>query len=126
MGLGPEDDEAYRYTFEPKGLRAVDMNKEQREALSTLIQAYFSHMPDAVAHHYGWLLDPERFEGTAFAWGGTDKYGEPHYYRVQSDRLLIEYDCSQDGANHTHSVWRDPLGDFGEDILKHHMAAERA
>jgi hypothetical protein len=125
LGLTAEDDEAYRYTTEPKGLRAVDMNRGQREALATLIQAYFSHMPDAVGRFYGWLLDPERFEGTAFAWGGSDKYAEPHYYRVQSDRLLVEYDCSQDGANHTHSVWRDPLGDFGEDILRHHLATER-
>ena len=126
LGLTPEDDEAYRYTIAPKGLRAVDMNKEQRDALATLVQVYFSHMPEAIGRYYGWLLDAERFEGTAFAWGGGDTHGTPHYYRVQSDRLLIEYDCSQDGANHTHTVWRDPLGDFGEDILKHHFATERA
>jgi hypothetical protein len=102
------------------------MDREQRLALEALVHAYFSHMPDAVERFYGWLLNPERFEGTAFAWGGDDQYGAPHYYRVQSDRLLIEYDCSQDAANHTHSVWRDPLGDFGEDILKRHLAAERA
>jgi hypothetical protein len=82
-------------------------------------------MPKAVGAEYAGLLAPERFEGTAFAWGGDDKHGNAHYYRVQSDRLLIEYDCSQDGANHTHSVWRDPIGDFGEDILRQHLATER-
>jgi len=125
LGLGPDDDEAYRFTFEPKGLRAVDMNREQRDALTDLIKVYFSHMPEAVAEDYAWLLSPERFEGTAFAWGGGDDYAGPHYYRVQSDRMLIEYDCSQDGANHTHTVWRDPIGDFGEDILRQHLATER-
>lgn len=125
LGLGPDDDEAYRYSPEPKGLRAVDMNREQRDALASLVQVYFSHMPEAVGAEYASLLAPDRFEGTAFAWGGDDKYGNAHYYRVQSDRLLIEYDCSQDGANHTHSVWRDPIGDFGEDILQQHLASER-
>jgi hypothetical protein len=50
--------------------------------------------------------------------------GAPHYYRIQGERLLIEYDCTQDEANHTHSVWRDPEGDFGEDILARHYAVE--
>jgi hypothetical protein len=126
LGLSPEDDEAYRYTVAPKGLRVVEMNKEQRDSLATLIEVYFSHMPDAIGKYYAWLLSPERFEGTAFAWGGSNDFGAAHYYRVQSDRLLIEYDCSQDGANHTHSVWRDPIGDFGEDILRRHKAREQA
>jgi hypothetical protein len=124
LGLGPDDDEAYRYTIDPKGLRAVDMSREQREALAALVKVYFSHMPEAIGDAYAYLLSPEHFEGTAFAWGGGDDYGGAHYYRVQSDRLLIEYDCSQDGANHTHTVWRDPIGDFGEDILRQHLATE--
>ena len=40
--------------------------------------------------------------------------GQPHYYRIQGPRLLIEYDNVQNGANHVHSVWRDPEGDFGQ------------
>jgi hypothetical protein len=40
--------------------------------------------------------------------------------------LLIEYDCTQNNANHIHSVWRDLQGDFGEDILAAHYAAEHS
>ena len=83
-------------------------------------------MPEPIAAQYAFLLSPERDEGTAFAWGGSDAYGAPHYYRIQSERLLIEYDCSQDRANHTHTVWRDPIGDFGEDILKRHYEEHHA
>ena len=46
----------------------------------------------------------------------------PHYYRVQSEDLLIEYDCTQNDANHTHSVLRNPRGDFGTDPLALHYA----
>jgi hypothetical protein len=48
--------------------------------------------------------------------GGLER-GDPHYYRVQGPTFLIEYDCTQDDANHTHAVWRDFEGDFGVDLL---------
>src|SRR5262249_15844928 len=50
---------------------------------------------------------------------GVNK-GDPHYYRVQSPAFLIEYDNTQNNANHIHSVWRDFNGDFGEDLLREH------
>ncbi len=38
-------------------------------------------------------------------------------------RLLIEYDNTQRNANHAHSVWRDPVADFGYDVLGVHLTA---
>jgi len=36
----------------------------------------------------------------------------------------MEYDNTQNNANHIHSVWRDLQNDFGEDLLrKHHEQA---
>jgi len=32
----------------------------------------------------------------------------------------LEYDNVQGGANHVHSVWRDPENDFGDDLLRGH------
>jgi hypothetical protein len=54
------------------------------------------------------------------AWAGSTEPGAPHYYRVQGPRLLIEWDNTQRGANHAHSVWRDPENDFGLDVLAAH------
>ncbi|MDP9465115.1 MAG: DUF3500 domain-containing protein, partial [Actinomycetota bacterium] len=36
--------------------------------------------------------------------------------------LLAEYDNSARGANHVHTVWRDPRGDFADDPLARHRA----
>ena len=47
--------------------------------------------------------------------------GQPHYYRIQGPRLLIEYDNFHRDAHHVHAVWRDPDGDFGDDILRAHI-----
>ena len=55
-----------------------------------------------------------------FAWAGGIKQGDPHYYRVQPPSFLIEFDDTQDNANHIHSVWRDFNRDFGRDLLKAH------
>ena len=50
---------------------------------------------------------------------GTEK-GEGHYYRVQGPTFLLEYDCTQNDANHVHAVWRDFANDFGLDLLRQH------
>jgi hypothetical protein len=124
LGLTPEMDEILRYSSSPKGLAATAMDAAQREVLTQLIHTYFEHVADPIAGQFTSLLRPEAMAGIAFAWAGSSEFAAPHYYRVQGERLLIEYDCTQNDANHTHSVWRDPLGDFGEDILARHYALE--
>ena len=56
-------------------------------------------------------------------WAGPDEPGRGHYYAVRGPRTLIEYDNTQNGANHIHAVWRDPTNDWGEDILASHYQA---
>ena len=57
-----------------------------------------------------------------FAWAGGFEKNEPHYYRVQGPTFILEYDNTQNNANHVHCVWRDFQNDFGEDLLrKHHQ-----
>jgi hypothetical protein len=59
-----------------------------------------------------------------FAWLGGVNKGDPHYYRIQTAAFLVEYDNTQNGNNHIHSVWRDFNGDFGQDLLAQHYAAD--
>ena len=82
----------------------------------------------------GWSLarDPLRYAVAIFGnpgsagWGwrfaGSTEPRQPHYYHVQGSRLLAEYDNTERDANHVHTVWRDPHGDFGRDILAEHYA----
>jgi hypothetical protein len=123
LGLTPELDEKLRYSSVPKGLGARDMTGAQREALVRLIGVYLDHLSEGIVSQYASLLDPDKLGNAAFAWAGSAERESPHYYRVQSERLLIEYDCTQNKANHTHTVWRDPVGDFGADLLADHYTA---
>ena len=62
-------------------------------------------------------------ESMYFAWAGSLEKGKGHYYRVQTNDWLFEYDGTQNNANHVHSVWRDFDGDFGRDLLAEHYDA---
>jgi hypothetical protein len=59
-----------------------------------------------------------------FAWAGSPERGGYHYYRLAGSRFLVEYDNTQNEANHAHSVWRDPSNDFGDDLLRRHLAED--
>ena len=58
----------------------------------------------------------EGWSNVRFAWMGTTVKapGTAHYYRIQGTTFLIEYDNTQNHANHQHIVWRDFKGDFGD------------
>jgi hypothetical protein len=72
------------------------------------------------------LAPPVDLPAVHFAWAGSTEPGQPHYYRLQGPRFLAEWDNTQRGANHAHSVWRDPEFDFGVDALARHRAAHHA
>lgn len=107
---------------QPSGLPASKMTAAQREMLAALVAEYAENVPEPLAQA---RLEQLKKAGTNlyFAWAGVEQPGGPHYYRVQAPAFLIEYDNTQNGANHIHSVWRDYNGDFGLDLLKMHYEA---
>jgi len=127
-GLSDAHLEAVRYTATPKGIAAGNLHGHARELFVRLLRQYIARLPDPLAAEAEgrYLGAPEIFGALRFAWAGSAKRGEPHYYRIQGPRLLIEYDNAQDNANHVHTVWRDPEGDFGFDILAAHYAQAHA
>ena len=52
--------------------------------------------------------------------------GDSHYYRIQGQGFLIEYDNTQNDANPIHLVWGDLEGGFGRDLLLLHYDAVAA
>lgn len=118
VAFGEDDHRAVEYTTAPKGVAGTELDAGQREVLRLLLDTYFGRVPDEVAPRY----DDAALDAVHVAWAGPTEPGAPHYYRVQGPRLLIEWDNTQRGANHAHSVWRDPVADFGLDVLARHRA----
>ncbi|MBB2987461.1 DUF3500 domain-containing protein [Terracoccus luteus] len=114
------DHEAVQYTLDPRGVAGGDLHAGQRETLCLLLSTYFDRVPAGVSPMA--RVDDAALDGIHFAWAGPTEPGAPHYYRLQGPGLLIEWDNTQRGANHAHSVWRDPSNDFGLDVLARHRA----
>lgn len=123
-GIRAEQLDAVRLTGTPKGIPASQFTEAQRAALRTLLDVYLGRIPTELAAAEAEKYAGERLGPLHFAWAGSTAVGAPHYYRVQGPGLLLEYDNTQRGGNHVHSVWRDPDGDFGDDVLRRHYALE--
>jgi hypothetical protein len=121
-GYGEEDHRVLEYTADPKGVAAAEMDAEQRAMLRALLGTYFGRVPAEVSAMSRYD-DDNALDAVHLAWAGSTAPGDPHYYRVQGPRLLLEWDNTQRDANHAHSVWRDPGADFGLDVLARHRAA---
>jgi hypothetical protein len=104
----------------PSGIGYGQLNEKQKKMLDALIEEYLGRMPDDVASERRQKLKKAGMDGVYFAWAGGTEVRQPHYYRVQGATFLVEYDNTQNDANHIHSVWRDFDGDFGRDLLKEH------
>jgi hypothetical protein len=105
--------------LERRGLVWPDLDSKQQGLLLSLVQEYAAVQTPAVAQS---RLAKVRRElaRVVFAWMGGTEPGAGHYYRIQGESFLIEYDNTQDGANHIHSVWREFQGDWGADALAEH------
>ena len=99
---------------------AAALTKPQQQMLFTLIKEYVFRCRNEVAEADLKAMEAAGEEKIHFAWAGGLQPGEGHYYRIQGPGFLLEYDDTQNNANHIHSVWRDLNNDFGEDLLRKH------
>lgn len=106
----------------PAGLAYAQMYGEQRELLERLVRHYFGRVrSEAAAVSWQEAVDAG-LDVVRFAWAGPGEPGRGHYYAVKAPTFLLEYDKTQDNANHIHAVWRDLRNDWGEDLLARHYA----
>ena len=102
------------------GLPAAGMTADQRAALAELVELHLAPMPAEVRSARRSAMERAGgVDGLSFAWLGAGAPGAGHCYRVRGETLLIEFvngqpDTLGNPANHAHSVWRDPAGDFGD------------
>ena len=104
----------------PVGIRVTELRPEQSAILVRLLEVYLGRMAEPLAARRRAALERTDFGQVTFAWAGSTRPGEAHYYRIQGPSFLVEYDNTQNGANHIHTVWRDFAGDFGRDLLREH------
>jgi hypothetical protein len=108
----------------PAGIAVSQLRPDQAARLVRLLDEYLGRMATELAAGRRARLERTDFARVTFAWAGSLEAGRPHYYRIQGPSFLVEYDNTQNEANHIHSVWRDFAGDFGRDLLRDHYRSD--
>jgi hypothetical protein len=103
-----------------QGIPLGRLNGAQRVGIMRIIELYAGTLREEIAAASLSRIREAGVDNLHFAWAGSLAPGRPHYFRIHGSAALVEYDNTQDGANHVHSVWIDPLTVFGRDLLKTH------
>ena len=99
-------------TAKAQGLPMSKMSDDQKKLLAELLGEYLQNMPEDVVAERRGRISSAGMENIYFAWWGSSEMNERHEYRVQGPTFLIEYNNTQQSANHVHSIWRNMDGDF--------------
>jgi Protein of unknown function (DUF3500) len=108
----------------PDGISFKELSKEQQTLFLKLLDAYVKNYAFGFSKKLMDKIKNAGMENLHFAWAGSLIPGAANYYRIQGPMLLIEYDNTQNNANHVHTTTRDLNDDFAEDILREHYAKE--
>ena len=108
------------------GIRRGDLDPTQQSTFDGLVRHYLERARHDIADRSWQRVVDGGLDEATFAWAGSDRPGEGHYYAIRGRDLLIEYDDTQNGANHIHAVWRDLTDDWGEDLLRAHYRTHHA
>ena len=96
-----------------EGIAYSALTDSQKPMLKHLIESYAAEMPTEVGAAWIGEIDKAGIDSVKFAWAGAADRSQAHHYKVQGPTFLIEFNNTQNGANHVHSLWRNMLGDFG-------------
>src|SRR6187402_2327465 len=108
---------------DPKGILYNELENPQQKIFLQLLSIYIHRYTRSFAEGMMKEIEESGLNNLRFAWAGDQQpgIGRPHYYRIQGPTIIIEYDNTQNNANHIHTVIRDLKNDFGGDeLLKHY------
>jgi hypothetical protein len=108
---------------DPKGILYNELESPQQKIFLQLLSIYIHRYTRLFAEGMMKEIETAGLNNLRFAWAGDQQpgVGHPHYYRIQGPTIIIEYDNTQNNANHIHTVIRDLKNDFGGDeLLKHY------
>jgi len=105
---------------EPDGLGVDQMTPEQQALLRRLVDELVGNFNPELREQAWHEIEDAGFDKLHFAWAGSLERGKGHYFRIHGPTLAIEYDNTQNDANHAHLVWHSPGNNFGADYLRRH------
>jgi Protein of unknown function (DUF3500) len=105
---------------ERRGLPLGDIDEGLRNLALDLLGTYADNLRGELAAAEVTRVREAGVDAIHFAWGGPLEEGHPNYWRLHGPITLIEYDNTENDANHIHSVWHDLINNWGRDLLREH------
>jgi hypothetical protein len=97
---------------QPVGLRYADMSPDQQKMFRELLGEYLSVMPAQVVRDRMKAIEKAGMADIRMGWWGDADVNKRHHYVIQGATFIIEYNNTQNDANHVHSIFRSLEGDF--------------
>ena len=112
----------------PSGIKYGQLSPSHQQLLLQLLGLYLHRYSKAFAAIMYKEIKDAGLNNLWFTWAGNTEavFGKAYYYRIQGPTIIIEYDNSQNNANHIHTVIRDLKNDFGGDLLLEHYKADHS
>ena len=107
---------------ERQGLPLAAMGEGLRDLALELLETYAGNLRGELAEAELARVREAGFDEIHFAWGGPLEDGHANYWRLHGPITLVEYDNTQNDANHIHSIWHDLTRNWGRDLLREHYA----
>lgn len=110
---------------QPAGILYSELSPNNQKLMLQLLELYVHRYTKLFADEMLSDIKKAGLDKLRFAWAGFNQpqQGKAYYYRIQGPTIIIEYDNSQNNANHIHTVVRDLSNDFGGDVLLQHYRA---
>ena len=102
---------------EPAGIAGSELDEAQQANLLLIVDRFLERHPVPVAEKLKRDVRDRGLDKVWFAWAGDTRPKTPHYFRVHTERFLIELVNSVGSGDHIHSVLRDFDNDLGGELL---------
>ena len=110
----------------PQGVFGKEMTASQQVLFQQVVEQVVRTLRGELADDVRVAMSGEALKDVSFAWAGSFERGKGHYYRIHGPTFIIEYDNTQNEANHAHVVWHSLHDNFGLDTLRRHYEREHA
>ncbi len=110
----------------PKGVSGKEMTPSQQFLFQQVVEQVVRTLRGDLADDVRVAISGDALREVSFAWAGSFERGKGHYYRIHGPSFIIEYDNTQNEANHAHIVWHSLHNNFGLDALRRHYESEHA
>jgi hypothetical protein len=89
----------------PKGLAIEQMSETQQQMLVEILNTYQRYFSSELTNESLKRINAGAISDLEFVLGGDPSFEEAFYFRIQGNDFVLEFNTSENSADHYHAVW---------------------